>query len=150
MEARKLAPVTFFPVPAAVFMMPAAIDPDGVRVRRPNPFARYPYVSVAVPLIIAGTPVPTVMGTRTAMLDADVWRLDLDIDVLREGRRDGGETEEGGCRDEKQFFLHTSGFFLSRKSVHRWRREPGCCRTADGTRQGSTGCAENLLTNGGG
>ena len=44
------------------------------------------------------------------VLDADAWRLDLDIDMLREGRGDAGETEKRRCRDEKQFFLHTSGF----------------------------------------
>lgn len=134
--------MTVDPVPAAVFMMPVAVNPDGVGMRRRDPFAGDPYVSVAVPAIIAGTPVPARMRPRAGVLDADVWRLDLDIDMLREGRGDAGETEESGGRDEKQVFLHRCGFSFHERVCIDGGMIRGCCRSADGTRQRLTGCGE--------
>lgn len=79
-------------------MVPVAIDPDSMGAGWTDPLAGNPNVAAAIPAVVAGTPVPTVMGTGTAMLDDDVWRFDLNIDVLREG---WGDAEECSCGNEE-------------------------------------------------
>lgn len=114
-EAR-LAPVAFFPVPPAVFMVPAAIDPDRVGPRRLDPPSRNPDIRATVPAMVSGAPVPAVMGPRRTVLHPHRGRPNLYIDVLRESRRDHRETYQCcGC-NEKQF-LHGRGIPFSRKFV---------------------------------
>jgi hypothetical protein len=66
-------------------MTPLARDPNRVLVRGCNPVAVHPDVVVAVPLVVSVNPNPASVRARAVMFDDDVWRVDLDIDTLREG-----------------------------------------------------------------
>jgi len=59
--------------------------PSGVRVGRALPAAAYPYVSVAVPTVIARNPNITLAGGRRPCFDYGRRGSDLDHDIGTEG-----------------------------------------------------------------
>src|SRR6185437_12572197 len=75
-SASALAPAAFDPDPTAVTMLPAALNPASVGVRRGNVFARRPDVGVAIPAVVTVTPDPVaVFGweRRTPLDDTRGW-----------------------------------------------------------------------------
>jgi hypothetical protein len=109
-----LAPVALHPVVAATLMSPVAVDPNRVGPGRLDPVARDPDIMGAIPPVIAANPNPAFVRTRTRMLDYNGRRTHPNVNVLRESRRDHGETDERGCCNKEQF-LHGRGIPFSTK-----------------------------------
>jgi len=83
-----LFPAAFDPDVSIVTMLPAAIHPDCVRVRRGDVFARDPDVGVAVPAVVPVAPGPV------AMLD---WRFGASFDDA--GRRSNADDNLRACHE---------------------------------------------------
>jgi hypothetical protein len=94
--------VTFDPDVFAVAMIPVAVNPTGVRVRRFNVRARNPDIVVALVAVIAGVPSPiAVLGRRRRNDFVGTRRgANRDVYLAKSVRGTDGEQECAGCGEK--------------------------------------------------